>query len=377
MTKRESNIAKGMAIIFMYLHHLFGREKLWTSQGVETWLIPKGIFIEISMALKICVSIFVFITAYGISRSLKARVDSGKENMNQYMISRLVKLLSGFWFIYILARLTGFMGRSAGEIYGEPSLQRVGYVLLDFFGLAELSGTPTFCATWWYMSLAIVLIFLIPILRCIRGRLGGIVLILSVLLLPAALGWDGENGIDLYDYLLTCALGIMAAEGNWFERLRDFANGRKGGGLLMAFLSVFIFCAALAVRIKAGAALFFLTDAVIAAATCLFAAFALSGLKGPGWGLEKLGEHSMNLFLTHTFIKAYYFKEFTYSWKYPLFILLVLLAVTMLLSVIIEGVKKAVRYDKGVDVICRKLKGVLAADAGNKRRFVYGHGQKR
>lgn len=74
MQKRESNIAKGLAVIFMYLHHLFGIEKKWGGEyQIQTIVFSEPQMMQISAALKICVAIFVFITAYGICRSLSSR----------------------------------------------------------------------------------------------------------------------------------------------------------------------------------------------------------------------------------------------------------------------------------------------------------------
>ena len=40
------------------------------------------------------------------------------------------------------------------EVYGHD-FRSVVYMIIDALGLAKLLGTPLFCLTWWYMSLAI------------------------------------------------------------------------------------------------------------------------------------------------------------------------------------------------------------------------------
>ncbi len=359
MSKSESNIAKGIAIIFMYLHHLFGDIDKWTNNQVQSWFLDESVAVSVCVTFKICVSIFVFITAYGISRSMSDKIDKGKININQYVNSRLIKLYSGFWFIYIIARITGFMGRSDTEVYGAFGFERIGYVVIDFFGLARFFDTPTFCVTWWYMSLAIVIIILIPVLRFAYKKFGGIILILSVLMLPSILGWNGENKIKIYYYLLTCVLGIIAAESNWFEKLRSIVEDRKIYSVVLNLVIVIMLGFTILVRIKIGADSFIITYALAALIVCILSIFCIKKIKVINNILEKIGEHSMNLFLIHTFFYSYYFKEYIYVWKYPVLILFALLIVTILTSILIEFIKKITCYNKLFDLVDKKINNLL------------------
>ena len=71
--------------------------------------------------------------------------------------------------------------------------------------------------------------------------------------------------------------------------------------------------------------------------------------------LMYLGKHSMNIFLIHTFIRAHYLNTFTYSFKYPALIVLVLLVFSLILSIIIEAMKKYSGYNKLVEKIREKI----------------------
>ena len=62
--------------------------------------------------------------------------------------------------------------------------------------------------------------------------------------------------------------------------------------------------------------------------------------------LEFVGKHSMNIFMFHTFIYYYWFSEFVYSSRNPLFIYLLLLSICLFVSVAIEWIKKNVKFDK-------------------------------
>ena len=70
--------------------------------------------------------------------------------------------------------------------------------------------------------------------------------------------------------------------------------------------------------------------------------------------LMYIGNHSLNIFLIHTFIRYEYLNDFTYSFKYALLIPFILLAISFALSVAVELLKKLIRYDKFVSKIIKK-----------------------
>ena len=61
--------------------------------------------------------------------------------------------------------------------------------------------------------------------------------------------------------------------------------------------------------------------------------------------LEFFGRHSMNIFLFHTFIFYMWFKDIIYITRNPLIIFLELLSVCLRISVILESIKKIIRFD--------------------------------
>ena len=63
------------------------------------------------------------------------------------------------------------------------------------------------------------------------------------------------------------------------------------------------------------------------------------------------GKHSMNMYLTHTFIFAYFLHDFIYWFKYPILIFAVLFSISLLLSMTIEFLKEKIgfyRFQKNV-----------------------------
>ena len=73
--------------------------------------------------------------------------------------------------------------------------------------------------------------------------------------------------------------------------------------------------------------------------------------------MQYVGKHSMNMYLTHTFIFGYFFADFIYGFKYPVLIFLALFTTSLLLSICIEFVKRRIGFyklsGKVVDIINR------------------------
>lgn len=74
--------------------------------------------------------------------------------------------------------------------------------------------------------------------------------------------------------------------------------------------------------------------------------------------LEFLGKHSLNMFLTHTFIRWVWFKDFTYSLHYAVVIYGFLVISTVLISVLLEEVKKLIHYSDWIKWIQNKIVAV-------------------
>lgn len=59
-----------------------------------------------------------------------------------------------------------------------------------------------------------------------------------------------------------------------------------------------------------------------------------------------LGKHSMNIFLFHTFIFLYWFKDFIYYTRNPIIIFFSLLIPCLIISIAIEKIKAVIGFDK-------------------------------
>lgn len=353
MSRKASGIAKGIAILMMLFHHVFYSENeiLTCGRGQEVSFDPfsMGFVIDIAQLMKICVAVFVFITAYGTFRQISARLDAHKQNTSGwearlsagYALEHVVKLLINFQFVFLIFALMGFAfpEHSVFAVYGgEGPLNAAFYMLCDFFGLAKMLGTPTLNATWWYMSYALLLIFIMPAFAYLARRIGSLPMIALSFMLPLMASLD--MSATFWRYAPTVMLGMMFAQYDTFEALdRRFEDHACSKRILGALVCVFVLIALLYLRKRLG--FVWLFDALCAATVCRlamhFEAFDVV--------LVFLGKHSMNMFFLHTFIYAYYFGAQIYSLHWFLFIYLVLVLVSLGCSMLIELLKKILRVN--------------------------------
>lgn len=60
--------------------------------------------------------------------------------------------------------------------------------------------------------------------------------------------------------------------------------------------------------------------------------------------LAFIGRHSMNIFLFHTFIFCFWFRDFIYASRNPIIIFSLLLGICLIISIVLEYIKKYTIY---------------------------------
>ena len=357
MTQKETNVCKGLGIVFLYLHHLCFYSEALTLYQVSFFPFSADIVGRIAYALKFCVSMFVFLTAYGTTVQYRQRGITTPLCAAQYSLARYLKLITGFWVVYLFSQVFCFFGMDTLATYGEPGGKRIFSMSMDLLGVADWWGTPTLNVTWWYLSLAVLLIFMMPIFIAIVQKVG-------LLSIPIALFLLSSLGGYLSSQLLAIVCGVVFARFHILERLRSACKGNRSQRLrtgILLLLGFFCFCFLLWYRSRLsneGA-----VESMLAVLGCTLCYVFLAPLPVVNHTLAFLGKHSMNLFLLHTFVYLYYGTPFIYSFKHIGLIFLVLLGVTLAMSLCIEGFKRLIRLDKGVAFLIQKSNAALACVA--------------
>ena len=347
--KNTSNMVKCIAIILMLMHHVIanGRVDLLTSNFD---ILPS--IINFSTRGRSCIAIFVFITAYGITSSFTNDRLMDISQLGTTSIRRWIKLFFNYLFIYILTFVTSFL-RDGGlkSVFNSGSrFVNIIHIIINMLGLSECFGTPTLNVTWWYMVLAYIFIFLVPLFIVIYRKIGVNIIVISFLsfyIFP----------VSFDQWFLPISLGVWAAEENIFTKIHysSISKNRMINSFIIISLSSIglLLGDAIADRLQLydipnGVAGFLLSLICVEIASYSFTS-----------GISKImsfvGKHSMNMFLTHTLIYYVYFQEQIYSFRNWFLVLVATIISTLLLSIIIEWLKNVIDFYKFVSFCQSKV----------------------
>lgn len=365
--KEDTLIIKGLAIVIMIAHHLFGRSQAaWAFFDYYPSLMIDGkplITALVSAGCgKVCVDIFVILSGFGLNESFRNKYgNTTKLGVSaKYCAGKILKLLMGFWCVFLVF---GGIFTLAGKIdpvgiYGTGSAGVKNFII-DFLGLRDLlfevTGGGTLNATWWYMSAILVFYLLFPLFRLLVKSRYRVLAFLALLLInidaPSAAYRQFSTGI--FFYLSAFYLGMLCSEWNLFDKLKSLGKEHYHERLLCSIAAVIL------------AHRFTYTDRyrgelVLAAALFVmyFALFIEPGaVLHKNWSrkiLAVLGKHSGNIFMFHTFflLKC---QNFTYYLRNPLLILLHFILSMTLISMVFEFVKTKLGYYR----LEKKLSGLF------------------
>lgn len=339
MTKSQTNLCKGIAIIMMFVHHMFLSTDSFEGYIVNFAPFPENRFIQIAQFFKICVSVFALLTGYGYARTSSSQPSPAqtRTSLTQSCTKRYFRVMFGYWFIFVLAQAVNLLlGKGQLARYGTGRDFALNLVV-DILGLANLFGTSTFNSTWWYITYAVLFVFLAPWIVKLVRKMGYSSIIVAIILPRLLIKADAAP----WRYIFPVILGAYCAEFHIFEKVSSCFRSRRVLEFFLLTISV-VLCALLR-TLTNWVGIF---DGVCALTVCLFCAEFLFKIPLLNKGLTFIGTHSMNCFMLHTFIYRYFFESFIYSFRFWWLITLVLLAICLALSFIIEQVKKLIRYNR-------------------------------
>lgn len=345
---KDTRICKGFGILIMLFHHMYADVARFSDVSLNFAPLSQGLAVEISNYMKICVGIYVFLSAYGLALSY----DKWKKGDGTFIAFRYLKMMVPFFAIYVLMILLSLVfgeNWNISKAYGlaaDPGLRDIcalGFAMVtDFLGLAHLFGTPTFCATWWYMSLAILIILLIPLLCRLCRKLGwGYAAILAAAA-PFALGL---NVVSLTRYFLCIVLGVGFAQENILAKCKETVCRKGKLGYFLGFTALLTLSFLLR-QGKYKGALIEIWDSVIPVLWILYIYFFVCDLPILSRALDFFGKYSTTMFLTHTFIRYYWFRPLVYSQENAWLNYLILVALSTAAAMVIDGAMQLLRLEK-------------------------------
>lgn len=304
----------------MLIHHLFYSESSRLCYNDIT-IHGYGIINQLGIFCKLCVAIFVFVSGYGLTVKYK-----DCHFWKPYYMNRFKKLYLNYWFIWLIFVPIGVFvfHRSFADVYGNHLALKAG---LDFLGILNLTGQFGYNPTWWFYSCIIVLYLVFPWLNVRFEKSPFLILTLGIF--ASFVGF--LPFVQPYSrYLLPFLAGmLMARKPRIFESV-----GTKETAISLLLLCVMRnFCGNMV----------FIVDTML----CVGLAIFLNRIRMPKWigvTMTSLGEHSMNIFLFHTFIFSFWFRDYIYITRNPILIFISLLLSCWIISVVIESIKRKVGF---------------------------------
>lgn len=327
LTRQDTQVMKGIAIIAMLCHHLYSDPEL---RGIVPY---DGIYAWLGALGKVCVALFLFCSGYGLSKQYEQK--SIKDDI-KFIVKRLLKFYANYWVIFLIfVPISVFMfHRPLSAAYGEH-VNIIKRLVLDFMGL---QGYLSYNITWWFNKLIIILYILFPLLYRIVNYKPWLALIFSMLIVVIN-PYIVYNPLDILTYQSPFVVGMLwqQYEDKWpnvcdwlSEHMVVFASITCL--FLIAVVSIRMFCLDASYRY----------DAFLAIAMSLTLISSVRYMNTLANVLAFLGKHSMNIYMTHTFINGYWRPEWLHGCEGMRgggnFLILALTCVLM--SVVIEYVKK-------------------------------------
>ena len=326
-TVNDTNFIKGLAVLMLLFHHLFAGTLL----PPHVWSATSKFTILATMS-KVCVSLFLFLSGYGMTASYEKNTKTDFT----FVFSHLKKLMVGFWFIYIIFVPLGFFLDSSPFLVYGSGLSGLKNFIFDFLGLFALFTTPTMNQSWWYLEATIVFYILFPVLYriCKKHPFSTTVIsALPILLYVYYSEYSWNNCREIF-WLLPFVSGIIFYQKNILTNFFRYYDDNK-------FAKLFSITALTAVFVILRYNLGIVMDTPLAISIVMFMTVGFSNIKYIYQPLKKLGEHSANIYMFHSFI--YY----NFSWAFWLYEIdsktirfIALLAVCIIISVFIEFFKK-------------------------------------
>lgn len=347
-TKNNTLAVKGIAISFLLFYHCFSQaSRMGGGASVDFTPLSREAAMMISRCMVQCVGLFAFLSVYGLTRSVKKKYQSfefsGREG-TLLVLERYLHLVLFFTVPFFFCMGVTFLTDTSS--YAKGLVSTLVSIVMDFFCVGHLFGTQVLISTWWYLSLEVLLIVFLPfVLRFYRKYSWLIVL---MFLIPGS--FLIEKNIHLTKYLFVMPLAVCFADQDVLERIRDFMIVRNKwlNKLIKFMIETIIMCALFIFWYSAwGREHFeFVLNGLIPVSVICWSYEFLIDLPVIREILQFMGKHSANVFYIHSFIRAKWIGNFVYSFGHAFLIWLVLMASSIVISIFLEGIKKAVRFER-------------------------------
>lgn len=342
LSKNDNQMSKGIAIIGMVMLHLFCRmENLPYTPLI--WIGSTPLIYYFGLFGDLCVPIYCFCSGY--AQALLFDKEAQLYRKRRY--DRLLKFLINYWIVLVVFSIVGLISGSTS----------VPGTWLDFLGNLFLYDI-SYNGAWWFVLTYVFLVLCSPCLCKISKKLNPIVLfVISGVLYFVAYLFRFYIKLDMPHTILakiweqlilfgtsqfSFVVGIIFYQQRLMEKLRAI----KIKPVLKTVICLLVI------------ALLFVIHAIeqsliIAPITGIVTMVCFHLMHKSKW-VEKVflffGKHSTNIWLVHMFFYLIIFENLVFVAKYPILILLLMFAICIAVSYIIDfmnaGLNKLIFREK-------------------------------
>lgn len=223
----DTLMIKGLAICFMLWHHLFYKHPEF------------GSFVYFSSQIsKICVSLFLFLSAYGLTIQFEKLKSKSILNSVKFVILRLIKFFANYWYVFVIVVPIGVFAfdRTLEVAYSDTNVTIP--LIKDILGL---SHQKAYNATWWFNTLIICLYILFPILVLAARKMTVLFTVIILAIHMAPIYFNNIFYNDLKNFILIFGLGILYAQNvNFISPL--FNKLKPWCLLILTIITLLLFC---------------------------------------------------------------------------------------------------------------------------------------
>jgi peptidoglycan/LPS O-acetylase OafA/YrhL len=338
-TKKQTSIAKGVAICLMFVHHLFNYPdfsyRFWPGNSYTPLIYFFNLEAYLARFGDICVSIFLFLSGYGLFLGWTG----SQHSPIRYSVNKIKDFYLTYWIYFLIFVPIGLLFFQKQTLWGSTQLRYSGdpiTFLRNFLGWSS-----TYNAEWWFVRLFVLtLLFLCPVYLKLTEKYTVWIGVISLFLFVFALRFEVNPYLSKFNFIIwqtSFALGIICAKFNFFSS-RFIRYLDKLGWIWV--LSGLLLCVLIGLILRSGVGIKY--DFLIAPIFIYFSIRTVGMLQ-----LNKLfaylGQYSFPLWLVHSFFCYYYFQKFIFFPRWSPLIFL-LLSTSSLLSILgIEQLRKLIK----------------------------------
>ena len=315
LTKNDTRVIKGAAVILMLMHHMWAFQERIADGGLKG-LIPLGntyLFVFLGHFGKVCVPLFFFLGGYGLAKRYEGRKFDA--------LGRLKKLYLSYWKVFVIFIPIAFLFFGNQGVYaadasfcGRYNVFSVTELVLNFLAILD-----TYNYEWWFLRCYMLMILCFPLIRYAAGKCSPAAKFLIILIITVLFGkvfpdvWyafigDARQGNVIYDsffcmgepFFACFVMGVFCAGNDLLDRISAFLDR---AGRFRAAAEILLILTVILVRQVLLRKYF---DFLYAPLLSVIISDLARRLPATGKIFEAFGQESTNIWFIHSFF-CYYF----------------------------------------------------------------------